>query len=121
MNFKAIDWADSNLEKIQIEYDCAVLTIWNDSEQKRLLITCSGLAGITNLCIWDDTTIMNATLLPVNDESNDFIRSLYAAYDRNYDYGGRSLNCGLQELRVELSNCISFSVYCLAVDVAADQ
>ena len=33
------------------------------------------------------------------------------------DYGGRSLSNGLLELRIELANYISFSVYCLQIDV----
>ena len=58
MNFININWADSNIENINIEYDCATLVIWNDILQKRLYVECSGLAGVTNLCIWDDTIIM---------------------------------------------------------------
>lgn len=117
MNFYDIDWADSDLENICIEYDRATLVIWNDALQKRMLINCSGLAGLTNLCIWDDTIIMNAQVLPVANSNNDFIRSLYAAYDKNNDFGGRSLSSGLLELKIELSNYISFSVYCLKIEV----
>lgn len=117
MNFLTIDWADSDLENIQVEYDRAVLTVWNDALQKRLLITCVGLAGITNLCIWDDTIIMKAEIYPVTEPDSDFIHKLYAAYDREYNYGGRSLSNGLLELRIQLANQISFSVYCLKIDV----
>ena len=51
MNISNINWADSDLENITIEYDHASLVIWNDTLQKRLSVECSGLAGITNLCI----------------------------------------------------------------------
>lgn len=117
MKISEIDWAESDLEKIQIEYDCATLTVWNDTLQKRLSIYCCGLAGLTNLCIWDDTIIMNACVIPVTDFNNEFVHSLYTAYNKHCDYGGRSLNNGLLEFRVELSNFISFSVYCLKIDV----
>lgn len=120
MTFKNIYWPDSQLEKIQIEYDCATLIIWNDVLQKRLTVRCTGLAGITNLCIWDDTIIMNAEVYPVTDFDTDFIHRLFEAYDKNYDYGGRTLSSGLLELRIELINHISFSVYCLKVDVIED-
>lgn len=117
MDFFTIDWADSNLENIYIEYDHATLAIWNDTLQKRLSVECSGFAGITNLCIWDDTIIMNASVYSVCDLDNEFVRNLYTAYSKNTDYGGRSLNGGMLELRIELANYISFSVYCQKIEV----
>lgn len=117
MCFSNINWADSDLQKIYIEYDRATLIIWNDALQKRLYVECSGLAGITNLCIWDDTIIMSAKLNPVCEANNDFIRNLYTAYNTNKDYGGRSLANGLLELRFELANYISFSVYAQKIEV----
>lgn len=117
MNFQNFYWADSDLETINIEYDHATLVIWNDSLEKRLTVKCSGFAGITNLCIWDDTIIMSARVYPVCDADNEFLRNLYTAYSKNEDYGGRSLGNGLLELRIELVNYISFSVYCQNIEV----
>lgn len=117
MKFESIFWPDSQLVKIQIEYNYAGLVIWNDVLQKHLLVKCSGFAGINNLCIWDDTIILNANVYPVGDVDNDFVRNLYKAYDRDVDYGGRVLSSGLLELRIELVNYISFSVYCQKIDV----
>ena len=110
-------WADSDLESIHIEYDRAVLTIWNDHIQKKLLINCSGLAGLTNLCIWDDTIILGVKIHPVTKLENEFVHNLYSIYKKDFDYGGRSLSSGLMELRIELSNHLSFSVYCLEIDI----
>ena len=95
MNISNINWADSDLENITIEYDHASLVIWNDTLQKRLSVECSGLAGITNLCIWDDTIIMSTSVHPVCDMDNEFLSKLYTAYDKNKDYGGRCLGSGL--------------------------
>lgn len=117
MNFQDFNWADSDVENINIEYDHATLAIWNDTLQKRLTVECSGLAGITNVCIWDDTIIMSASVYPVCDTDNEFIRNLYTAYSKNMNYGGRSLDKGLLELRIELANYISFSVYCQQIEV----
>ncbi len=117
MNFNEFDWTDSILEKIIIEYDKAILIIVNNSLQQRLYVQCTGLVGITNLCIWDDTIIMNAEIKSIENNNTEFIRNLYLAYDRNFDYGGRSLNEGILDLCVELSNYIAFSVFCLKVDV----
>lgn len=117
MNFQDFDWADSDLESIHIEYDRATLVIWNDACQKRLSVECSGLAGITNLCIWDDTIIINASLNSTCDTDNEFLRNLYTAYRKNKDYGGRFLGNRLLELRIELANHISFRVYCQKIEV----
>ena len=117
MDFLNINWPDSDVENINIEYDLATLVIWNDTLQKRLFVECSGFAGITNLCIWDDTIIMSASIHPVHDMDNEFVRNLYTAYSKNKDYGGRSLSDGLLELRIELANHISFSVYCQKIEV----
>lgn len=117
MNFQDYHWADSDIENINIEYDHATLVIWNATLQTRLSVECSGLAGITNLCIWDDTIIMSASVYPVCNTDHEFLSNLYTAYSKDKDYGGRSLGSGLLELRIELANFISFSVYCQKIEV----
>lgn len=117
MNFMDVNWADSNIEYINIEYNKATVLIWNEILQKRFSVHCLGLVGLTDLCIWDDTIITNAAVYPHFDSDNDFLRNLYMAYDKNYNYGGRSLSEGVLEMRVELVNHISFSIYCLRIDV----
>ena len=117
MKFESIYWPDSQLIKIQIQYDHASLLIYNDALQKKLLIECFGLAGVTNLCIWDDMIIMEAQVSPADNTNTDFMRKMYTAYDRNADYGGRSLSNGMQELRMKLENHIAFSVFCQKIQV----
>ena len=117
MNFHNYAWADSQIEKINIEYDLATLFIWNDVLDKMLTVECSGLAGITNLCIWDDTIIAEADVFPVLNEDNDFLGNLYQAYSKGIDYGGRTLETGFLELRIELVNNIPFSIYCQNIEV----
>lgn len=118
MKFEEIFWPDSQLVRIQIEYDQANLLIWNDVLQKQLIIKCSGFVGITNLCIWDDTIIKSANVRRICKLENEFICNLYKAYSKNKDYGGRSLNRGLLELKIELINEIPFMVYCQNIEVA---
>ena len=55
MNLNDVNWIDSQLKKITIEYDKAKLLVECDSGN--YVITCTGLIGLTNLCIWDDTII----------------------------------------------------------------
>ena len=117
MRFESVYWPDSQLIRIQIQYDYAGLLIYNDTLQKHLMINCSGFAGITNLCIWDDMIIMNAKIYPADNTHTGFMRNMYMAYDKNADYGGRSLSNGMQELRIELENHITFSVFCQNIQV----
>jgi hypothetical protein len=120
MDFLCYDWADSDIENICIEYDHAKLLIFNDSCQKRLYVDCYGFAGINNLCMWDDTIILSAHVRSVFRSDNDFVRNLYATYNENQDYGGRSLKNGLLELKIELVNGIVFSMYCQKIEVTED-
>ena len=118
MNFENIDWADSNIDKIEIEYDCAKLLIFNDTLQKNVCVSCTGFVGLTNLCIWDDQIIDSAEILPVSDnDDSPFIREVFTAYDKDFNYGERWLNRGILELRIKLVNHISFSIYCQKIDV----
>ena len=117
MNFLEIDWADSSLEKVEIEYDLAKLTFFNDTFQKNMTVVCTGLAGISNLCIWDDTDINAWNLAPVTDRSNPFLQDLYASHDDRFDYGVNRRLTDLLELKIQLSNNIWFYVYCLKVEV----
>ena len=56
-------------------------------------------------------------MYPVKARDDDFVLNLYSAYSENTDYGGRFLNQGLIELRIELINHIAFSIYCQKIDV----
>lgn len=122
-NFNDYYWCDSSIENIQIEFDKATLLIFNDVLKKYMNIVCTGFAGITNLCIWDDSFIFSYDLKPVTDDmDNEFLRDLYANHDKDFDYyigqGDyvRKLD-GLLELSMELSNHIRFRIYCLNVEV----
>ena len=117
MTFENVFWPDSQLLSIQIEYNQANILVWNDVLQKKLLIKCTGFAGMTNLCIWDDTIIYKASIKQVYDSDNEFITNLFTAYSKDTDYGGRTLNSILLELKIELTNNIPFMIYCQKVEV----
>lgn len=90
--------------------------------EKWLTIRCTGFAGITNACIWDDTTIYDLDVRLVTEADNDFLRALYTAYDENFEYGaGRILKNGLLELKIEPVNYIPFYIYCQEIYVVEDE
>jgi len=117
MKFEEIDWADSSIEKICIEYDRAVLFVYNDALERNMCVTCRGFIGLTNLCIWDDQIIDCAEVNKITDDSeNEFVCKLFSVYDKNMSYGERRLSDGIIELRVRLVNNITFSLYCQGIE-----
>lgn len=118
IDLNSIFWADSNIEKITIEYNCAQLYVFNSALQRNLRLNCTGFIGLTNLCIWDDQIIEDAEFHQVSeDENTPFLQMLFSAYDKNFNYGERWLNQGILEVRIKLVNGITFSIYCQKVDV----
>ena len=118
MEFNNIDWADSNIEKIEIEYDSIKLYIFNDTLQRNVCVICTGFIGVTDLCIWDDQIIDYADARQIADDENiPFMKMVYASYDKNFNYGERYLNNGVIEVCIRLINNIPFNIYCQKITV----
>ena len=116
MNINDIDWADSRLESINIEYDKSELRIV--SESGRYVVTCAGLIGLTNLCIWDDTIIDNITVFEAGPSSDAYLQQVYSVYDKSFDYGGRILGEPVLVLSVSIINNTTFNLYCKSITVS---
>ncbi len=117
MNINDVDWIDSQLKKITIEYDKAELFIECDSVC--YVITCTGLVGLTNLCIWDDTIIENICVTSIDPLSDAYLQQVYSNYDKDFNYGGRSLKEAKLVLSVALINNMTFNIYCQKIDVSS--
>lgn len=118
MEFNSIAWADSNIDKIEIEYDRIRLYVFNDAFQRNVCVICTGFIGLTDLCIWDDQIIDYAEIHQIaDDESIPFMEMVYSAYDKNSEYGARSLNEGVFDMCVRLINNTSFHIYCQKIAV----
>lgn len=118
MNICSIDWSDSNIEKIEIEYNCATLFVFNDTLQKQLIVKLNGFIGLTNLLIWDDQIIDHVEVHEIQDNNpSPFIQMLFAAYDKDFNYGERWLNNGILEIQIHLVNHTFFTLYCQSIDI----
>lgn len=116
MKFEEIYLPDMNIESIHIEYDKAVITTYDNMYKYGYIITCTGLAGVTDLNIWDETIIINASLKPVGLE-DEFVRQCRDIYGWDYDTGiNRKLSNGMLLLSIELANYVKFKVYCQNVE-----
>lgn len=122
MNLTDIFWPDSDLEQISILYNVAELTVWNSNTNRRLIIQCSGLAGITDLCIWDDQIIIDVDLLCLSGtdllkSQDSFLQKLCAAYPYSTVWDEKKLDDGIMILKFLLANNIWFNVYCQNIGV----
>ena len=119
------DWADSSIENINIEHDKVDIMVSLDETfesgvpvKKPVKIVCSDVVGITDLCMWDDTDVFSVKLNEVTDQGNAFLSKIYQAYDmEGYSPAYKSLKEHLLDLAIELSNQITFHVYCYQVTV----
>lgn len=116
MKFEELYLPDTSLESIFIEYDKAVITIYDFDYKCIYKITCTGLAGVTDLNIWDENIIIAASLKPV-DMEDEFVRQCKQVYIWDYDTGiNRRLSNGLLLLSLTLANNVVFKVYCQNVE-----
>lgn len=116
MSLNDVDWIDSQLKKITIEYDKAELFVECDSGY--YVITCTGLLGLTNLCIWDDTMIENVSVEYGDLQSDDYLQQVFSNYDKAVDYGDdRALGEKILVLLVKIINNMTIRLYCKKIEV----
>ena len=108
-NINQIDFADAQLKRINIEYDKAEIYIQlDDGKNSNLEIICSGLLGIDNLCIWDDTYIDNLSVIDA-DRNSQYLKEVFNAY--LHSTPDRDLNKQIYDLKITLVNNITCHVY----------
>ena len=116
-NFYNYFLPDSNITSITIENDKVVICLEWDVTKKPIRILCSGVVGVTNLCMWDDTIIGdNVNLVEVDAEKEDFLSKIFSVYRKDGDCEAyKLLKNHLFDLSIELVNTITFHVYCYEV------
>lgn len=122
MEFKNFFWPDSNIEKIEIQFDTIKLYIFNDALQKNVCVICTGFIGITNLLMWDDQIINDVAVREVQEDDTDpFIQMLFSKYNKNFNYGERWLNREIYDLQIRLTNHTTFHIYCQSIEVSSKE
>ena len=119
MNLNDVNWIDSQLKKLTIEYDKAKLLVECDSGN--YVITCTGFIGMDNLCIWDDTIVENIYVENADPSSDVYLQNVFSHYDKDFDYdfgGGRILGENILILCVSIINNIPFRLYCKGIEVS---
>lgn len=116
LDYNKLFWGDSVLEKIEIEYDNIKIYIFNDVEQKHIIIECEYCAGMTEIITWDEIIIENVYLNEIKNEQHPLIASVKEQYgELDYYEPNKSVYGSYFELRVLLISNLSFSVICKQV------
>ena len=125
-NFYNYDFADGSIESINIDYDRVELSIDLDvtqqsgtPEKQPIKLICSEVVGLTDLCMWEDTIIFGAELKEVSDKNTPFLAKVFGLYptENTSQFFDKSLKEHLLDLAIEMSNHITFHIYCYDVKV----
>ena len=125
-NFYYYDFADGSIESINIDYDKVELSIaldvkeqWGIPKSKMIKVICSEVVGLTDLCMWEDTIIFGAELKELSDKDTPFLKKVSDAYqtENTSQFFDKPLKEGLLDLGIEMSNHITFHIYCYDVRI----
>ena len=125
-NFYNYDFADGSIESINIDYDRVELSIDLDvtqqsgtPEKQPIKLICSEVVGLTDLCMWEDNIIFGAELKEVSDKNTPFLAKVFGLYptENTSQFFDKSLKEHLLDLAIEMSNHITFHIYCYDVKV----
>ena len=109
---------DGDIEKIEISSNSISIIIQHDDYEKSIKILCNDVVGLTNLCMWEDTIINNATLEYVNGELSPFLQEVKDAHPLNGEfYDNQPIKNKLLCLSIALVNDIVFNIYCYSVEI----
>lgn len=117
INFQNIDWSDSNIEKVIIEYNCATFEILNYAVNKTFFVKCTGFIGISNLCFFDDMIIFDTDVVHIDENSDEFVSWIYTEYGKDYKCYEWDLSQGILALKIKMVNNTELSVYCQKIEV----
>ena len=111
-------WHDADIQKIEISSNQISITINHDDYENSIKILCNDVVGLTDLCMWEDTIISDATLKHVKDELTPFLQKIKDAHPLNGEfYDNQPIRSNLLCLSITLTNDIVFNIYCYSVEI----
>ena len=117
-NFFEYSWHDGDIDRIEISSNQISIVVLNDDNDKPVTIKCHDVVGLTNLCMWEDTIICNATLECVKGELPPFLQEVKNAHLLDeVGYNNQPIRNNLLCLSIKLVNDIVFNIYCYSVDI----
>ena len=111
-------WHDADIEKIEISSNQIIIMINHDDYENSVKILCNQVVGLTDLCMWEDTIISDATLEHVKGELPTFLQKIKDAHPLNSEfYDNQPIKSNLLCLSITLVNDIVFNIYCYSVEI----
>ena len=111
-------WHDADIEKIEISSNQIIIMINHDDYENSVKILCNQVVGLTDLCMWEDTIINDATLEYVKGELPPFLQKIKDAHPLNGEfYDNQPIKSNLLCLSITLVNDIVFNIYCYSVEI----
>ncbi len=106
-------WGDSELKKLEVEYDKITVTVFNDVLQKILFLECRGYAALSEIVLGDEVYIDSIKIFKSADTP------LTKKATRLYDGMPHDDPTGSDfwELHILMINDAEFHVVCKQVDI----
>lgn len=117
-NFFKYCWHDGDIDRIEISSNQISIVILHDDYDSPITIMCHEVVGLTNLCMWEDTIINNATLESVGGNLSPFLQEVKSTHQIVGEvYNNPPIRDDLLCLSIELVNDIVFKIYCYDVEI----
>ena len=117
-NFFKYFWHDGVIEKIEISSNQINIVILLYDYDNPITIICHDTVGLTNLCMWEDTIISDATLESVGGNLTPFLQDVKSAHQLVGDlFNNQPIRDDLLCLSIKLVNDIVFCIYCYNVEI----
>lgn len=114
--FSQYFWHDSTIEKIELTSEQLIISVRFDDDTSAEII-CRRVAGVDHLCMWEDDTIANAQIREVSDFNTPFLREIASGHPVYQNPENNPVREGLLDLSIELTNNITFHVYCYEIQL----
>ena len=113
-------WPDSELEKVEVDYDLVCIYIHNDMLNKLVTVRCEQCLGIANLVLWDEVIIEKISVNEVSAGDSEFVDRIKQYYDQaREDVYKRGFGI-VYNLEIRFVNGFSFNTYCQGITVIED-
>lgn len=112
LDIQKIDWADSMMESVLVQYDTITIQIKHDDYSEPLLLACTQCAGMTQLVTWDEAILESITIEQVDKAHCGVLVQAEQAYQGDLSYLEKSFADVFWQIRIDLIDHTWFDIIC---------